>query len=147
MRKVISALVLAFFAEAAALACSCIAPGPPEESQRHARAVARGAVAIVEVDVLSAHDHRLARGEQVRVRRTLFGKAPATFRVNRPAFPSSASCDLELRRGERRFLVLYDAGAAARRKRQYRIHGLCSDFLVGIPRYRAMLIEEARRRP
>jgi len=94
MRKLLVALALTACAEGAALACSCIAPGPPEESRPFAREVAQGLVAIVEAEALTAY--RGNAGEQVRVRRTLFGKAPRTLRIERPPYASSASCDLLL---------------------------------------------------
>lgn len=146
MRFLILSLSLIIAAEGAALACSCIAPGTPEQARSFSREVVRGAAAIVEVDVLSGYDPRRRRAEVVRVRRTLFGRAPASFHIYRPAPPGSASCDIELSRGERRILVIYPAAASWWTRGQYRIHGLCSDSLVREPRYLAVLLEEARRR-
>jgi hypothetical protein len=96
--------------------------------------------------ILSVYDPRRKRGEQVRVRRILFGRAPATFRVYRGAEPSSASCDLELSRGERRILILYSAPQSMFSGPQFRIHGLCSDFLVQNRPHLAVTLQEARRR-
>ena len=53
MRFFLAGLLLVAAAEGAALACSCVAPGTPEESRGFAREAVRNAVAIVEVDVLS----------------------------------------------------------------------------------------------
>ncbi len=54
MRRLWLGLVAAAALETAALACSCIAPGTPEESRTFARDAVRNAVAIVDADVLSA---------------------------------------------------------------------------------------------
>jgi hypothetical protein len=144
MRFVALALAFLLLAETAALACSCLRPGSPEESRGHARELMRKASAIVEVDVLAGYDARLDRGEQVRVRRVLAGRAPRSFQVNRLGAPSSAACQMELQPGERRTLILFPAkkaGSAAR----FNIHGLCDDHLVQEP-YLRMTLKEARRR-
>ncbi len=147
MRHLLLGLALIASAEGAALACSCLAPGTREQSRAMAREAVAEASAIVEVEVLSEYDARSRRGEQVRVLRTLFGRAPATFGIERNHPPSSASCDLGLTRGERRVLILYPANArGARPCGSARIHGLCSDTLVNGPDFLAMTLEEARRR-
>ena len=138
MRRLLLALALTVTAEAAALACSCIAPGTPEESRPFAREAAQGIVAIVEAEAVTEYRPGSA-GEQVRVHRTLFGEAPATLRIERGPFASSASCDLLLTRGERKVLVLSRGSVGA-----YQMQSLCSDFLTS-ERYLPILIEEARR--
>ncbi len=145
MRKFLIGLALVAAAETAALACSCIAPGTPEESRSVARETLRGAVAIVEADVLSEYRPGGA-GEQVRVRRLLWGRAPRDLRIERRDFASSASCDLLLSRGQRRFLILYPAENRRYAGRRFRIQSLCSDFLVSDRGFLAVTLEEARRR-
>ena len=144
MRLLLAALLLVA-AESAAFACSCIRPSNPEEVQRLAREVSHGAVALVEVEVLSPYDMRRSRGEQMRVRRTLAGPAPRSFEVERLNFPSSASCDLEFTRGQRVTLILYPAQQRVRtRTPRYRISGLCTSHLMDEPRFQATVRSRIR---
>ena len=138
MRKLLIALALTACAESAVMACSCIAPGPPEESRSFAREVTPGLVAIVEAEALTEYRPGGA-GERVRVRRTLYGKAPRTLRIERREFASSASCDLLLERGQRTVLVLRRGTGGA-----YRMQGLCDDFLTSRS-HLPILLDEARR--
>jgi hypothetical protein len=144
MRLLLAALLL-IAAETAAFACSCMRPSSPEEVQRLARDVAQGAIALVEVDVLSAYDRRRSRGEQVRVRRVLAGRAPRSFEVERLNFPSSASCDLAFTRGHRTTLILYPAQQRSRTGTpRYRISGLCTSHLMEEPRFQATVRSSIR---
>lgn len=136
-----------FFGGTAALACSCVAPSSPAQSREFARSAVEHAVAIVEIRVLSAYDARSQRGERVQVRRVLWGRAPNRFELERGPSPSSASCDLLFRAGERRYMILYPAERRTRGgPARFRPHGLCTDHLVQAPGHRAILLEEARRR-
>jgi len=132
--------------EAAALACSCAPAETPEQSREAARQVLKGAVAIVEAEVLAGYDRRLRRGEQVRAVKTLFGKAPRSFEIHRPREPNSAMCDIEPRPGGRRVLILYPAPKGVAGRPRYQVQNLCSDYLVRDPRYLAVTLQEARRR-
>jgi hypothetical protein len=145
MRNWIIAAALIAAIEGVALACSCIAPGTPEETRGMARETVRQAVAIVDVQVLSDYDERMRQGERVQVRRTLFGRAPASFRVYRRGAPNSAACELELNKGERRVLILYRPKRASWLASDYAVHNLCSDYLVRQP-YLPITLQEARRR-
>lgn len=138
MRKTLIAAFLIAGVEAAALACSSIMPAGPEQSRASARDAVRGAFAIVEVDVLSGY-RPTGRGEQVRVRRVLFGQAPRTFRIARGPFASDASCDLLLTPGRRKVLILHrDArGGIA-------MQGLRSDYLTA-EAYLPVTLAEARK--
>ena len=107
MQRLLLALLLLLAPEGAALACSCIATKDPQELRRLGGDSARDAIALIEVDVLSAYDPVWKRGEKLRVRRTLAGRAPAAIRVERPHPPDEASCDLQLRPGQRTLLILY----------------------------------------
>ena len=140
MRRLLLALSLFVALEAAALACSCIAPGTPEESRVHARQAVRRAVAIVEVEVLSEYRPG-GEGELVRVRRLLWGEAPPELRLARREFASSASCDLLLTRGQRKLLILSPAPDG-----RFVMQSLCSDFLLSDRGYLDVTLEEARRR-
>ena len=143
MRKLMLGLAFAVAVEAAALACSCAYPSDVGEARIHARDALRRATAVVEADVLTSYDSRRQRGEQVRVRRVLFGRAPRSFDVARAGRPSSAACELELGAGERRILILYPA--TGKLKGRFGVHSLCSEPLLS-PRYLAVTLEEARRR-
>ena len=145
MRKILLGFSLIIGLEAAASACSCMAPGSPEESRAVARQAAGKAVAIVEVDVLSEYRPG-GPGELVRLRRTLFGKAPKSFRIQRGPFASDASCDLLLRKGRRKVLIL--SGPAGNRftGQRFQMQSLCSDFLTSDRGYLSVLLQEARRR-
>jgi hypothetical protein len=145
MRKILLGLSLIIGLEAAALACSCGAPGSPEESRAEARQVAGNVVAIVEVDVLS--QYRLGGpGELVRLRRTLFGKAPKSFRIHRGPFASDASCDLLLKKGQRKVLILSKPPGRRSAAPSFQMQSLCSDYLTSDRGYLSVLLEEARLR-
>jgi hypothetical protein len=139
MRRLWAGLLLVAALETAALACSCIAPGTPEQSRTFAREAVRQAVAIVEGEVLSEYRPG-GEGELVRVRNVLWGDAPREIRIARSEFASSASCDLLLARGQRKVLILSPANGS-----RFDIQSLCSDFLVGDGGYLAVTLEEARR--
>jgi hypothetical protein len=145
MRRLVIGVVLFVAAEAAALACSCVAPGTAAESRAAAREALSGAVAIVEADVLSAYAFGGA-GERVRVRATLWGKAPREFRIARGRHASSASCDLLLPSGQRRILMLRPAASGWFGARRYTIQSLCSDYLFNDRRFLPLTLQEARRR-
>jgi hypothetical protein len=147
MRRALIALAfaLAAAAETAAVACTCIMPpGDPAERQRLARETAERALALVEVEVLSGYDARRRRGERLRVRRTIAGKAPALVTAERRARPSSAACDLELRPGQRATILLYppERRAAAG---VYRVSESCTTYLLADAAFRAALVEAMRR--
>jgi len=140
MRKLLLALALTAALESAALACSCIMPRTADDARAResVRYAARDLVAIVEAEAIT--EYRWGRpGEQVRVRRTLFGKAPRTLRIERGPSASDASCDLLLTRGKRKVLMLRRGKGGT-----YQMQGLCSDFLTS-EEYLPMVIEEARR--
>ena len=126
--------------DSAALACSCIAPGSPEDSRDFAREAVRNAVAIVEVEALSEYGPG-GDGELVRVDRVLWGEAPGRLRLARSEFASSASCDLLLARGQRKILILSPAEGGG-----FAMQCLCSDFLVSDRGFLDVTLEEARRR-
>ncbi|HEX8442602.1 MAG TPA: hypothetical protein VF631_03030 [Allosphingosinicella sp.] len=141
MAKLLIALLLMLGLESRARACSCVPPGPPEQSRQAAREIVQGAVAIVDVQALSDFHFASGRGERVRVLRTRWGRAPKQFEIQRRTSASSASCDLLLAKGQRKTLILYPAGMG-----RYRIQSLCSDYLVGPPAHLAVTLQEARRR-
>lgn len=145
MRNLLLGLSLILGLEAAALACSCMAPGSPEASRSMARQAMVNAVAVVEVDVLSEYRPG-GPGELVRLRRTLFGDAPKTFRIQRGSFASGASCDLLLRKGERKVLILSEPGENRFTGKRFQIQSLCSDYLTSDRGYLAVTLQEARRR-
>jgi hypothetical protein len=122
-----------------------MAPESPEKSRGAARQAVGNAVAIVEVDVLSEYRPGGA-GELVRLRRTLFGKAPKTFRIQRGPFASDASCDLLLRKGERKVLILSQPVGNRFTGQRFQIQSLCSDYLTSDRGYLSVTLQEANRR-
>jgi len=145
LRKLLLGLCLILGLEAGALACSCVVPGSPEQSRAMARQAIGNAVAIVEVDVLSEY-RTGGPGEMVRLRRILFGKAPKTFHIRRGPFESEASCDLLLRKGQRKVLILSRPTGDRVRGQRFQIQSLCSDYLTRDRGYLAVTLQEARRR-
>ncbi len=140
------ALLLFLAGESAALACTCIRPPTDPAQQRvHAREVARGALALVEVELAAPYDPRAGRGERLRVRRTLAGRAPAVFEVERNHPPSSASCDVEFQRGARTWVVLYAPELRGRTVR-YRVWASCTGYMLANAAFRAELAARMRRR-
>jgi hypothetical protein len=140
-------LLLLFLAgESAALACSCLRPSTDPAQQRvHAREVARGALALVEVELVAPYSERLGRGERLRVRRTLAGRAPAVFEVERHHAPSSASCDVEFQSGARSWVVLYAPQMRGRTVR-YRVSASCTGYMLADAAFRSELAAQMRRR-
>jgi hypothetical protein len=146
MPRLLLLLLLFLAGESAALACSCIRPPTDPAQQRvHAREVARGALALVEVELVAPYSERLGRGERLRVRRTLAGRAPALFEVERRHAPSSASCDVEFQRGARTWLVLYAPQMRGRTVR-YRVSASCTGYMLADPVFRSELAAAMRGR-
>lgn len=146
MHRLLLVLLLFLAAEGEALACSCIRPPTDPAQQRvHARQVAKGALALVEVELVAPYDQRLGRGERLRVRRTLAGRAPAVFEVERHHAPSSASCDVEFQPGARTWLVLYAPQMRGRTVR-YRVSASCTGYMLADSRFRSELAAQMRRR-
>ena len=119
--------------EGTALACSCLATEDPAELQRMGVESAREAVAVVEVEALTAYQDTGA-GEQMQVVRTLAGTAPARFVIERgPHVPSSASCDILYTPGQRDVVILYPAESSGTALPVYRTSGLCMQHLLDKP--------------
>ena len=147
MRIWLIGLAVAVAAESAALACSCVAPGTPEQSRAAAREAVRGAAAIVDADILTEYrPGQRAGGERVRVRRVLWGKAPRAFRIERGPHASGAACDHLFAAGERRILLLRPAPGGWLGERRFTVQNLCSDYLFNDRRFLKVTLEEARRR-
>ncbi|HEX8625945.1 MAG TPA: hypothetical protein VF782_12845 [Allosphingosinicella sp.] len=146
MPRLLLLLLLLLAGESAALACSCVPPPTdPEQIRVYAREVARGALALVEVELAAPYDARRGRGERLRVRRILAGRAPAAFEVERTHAPSSASCDVEFQRGARAWIVLYAPrmrGGAVR----YRVSASCTGYMLANAGFRAELAAQMRSR-
>lgn len=140
MRYSILAAAALLAMEAAAIACSCINTDDPVELRRFAANAAEEAVAVVEVEALTAYGPARG-GEQMRVVRTLAGQAPAQFRIERRGSPSSASCDIVYRVGDRDVVILYPASSTPAGLPAYRTSGLCMDHLLDKPVFRDTLIE------
>jgi hypothetical protein len=146
MQRLLLSLLLFLAGEGAALACSCLRPSTDPAQQRvHARQVAQGALALVEVELVSPYDARLGRGERLRVRRTLAGRAPAVFEVERHHAPSSASCDVEFQPRARTWLVLYAPQMRGGRTR-YRISASCTGYWLSDAAFRSNLVAAMRGR-
>jgi len=147
MFRFLLCLLLLVAAESAALACSCVqAPRDAEQRRAMARDMRAGALALVEVELVAPYQ-RSGRGERLRVRRTLAGRAPATFMVERGGTPSSASCDVEFSSGRRTLILLYPPrGLVDSRGPVYRISASCSTYMLADAAFRAALLQEWRRR-
>lgn len=146
MPRLLLLLLLFLAGESAALACSCLRPSSDPAQQRvQAREVARGALALVEVELVAPYSERLGRGERLRVRRTLAGRAPAVFEVERHHAPSSASCDVEFQRGARTWVVLYAPQMRGRTVR-YRVSASCTGYMLADAAFRSELAAQMRRR-
>lgn len=148
MRKLLIALGLLAGMESAAMACSCMPP-PQDRAQMRdlANELAGGAVALVEVDVRSGFNARTRRGELLRVRQTLAGRAARDFRLARRGPPSGAMCDVEYQAGSRGLMLLYRADRPiVRGQRQYRDGGLCASILLQNAELRQMVIEAMQNR-
>lgn len=147
MRRFLAALLTIVAAESAALACSCMrTPNDPAQRRAMAREIATGAVALVEVELAAPYE-RPGRGERLRVRRTLAGRAPATFAVERNRAPSSASCDVEFSGGGRTLILLYPPTLPVNsRAPVYRVSASCTTYMLADAAFRAELLRQWGRR-
>ena len=147
MKKLLIGLAMLVGAEGAAQACSCMPlTGDPAQMRQLANELAQGAVALVDVDVRSGYNPRTRRGELMRVRQTVAGRAPRDFRIARQGAPSSAACDVEYQAGSNALVLLYRADRPmVRGQRQFRDGGLCVSMFLHNAQFRQMLIEAMRR--
>jgi len=124
-------------AETAAIACSCLNTDDPVELKALAVDAAKDAVAMVEVETVVPFAESNGAGDRMRVVQPLAGSAvPAEFRVARSGFPSSASCDLLLAKGQRDVVLLYAAPGQSGAGPVYRVSGLCTAHLLDKPLFR-----------
>lgn len=138
MKRLAVCLAIFFALESAALACSCLGTDDPAELSRLGREAAEGAVALVEAEALTSFE-ATGTGERMRVVRTLAGSAPATFTVKRRRHPSSASCDVLYRVGERVIVILYPP-VTREEPGTFRTSGLCTVHMLDRPAFRDSLI-------
>ena len=139
MKKWLVAAAIAMAVEGAALACSCMNTNDPAELRRFGAEAGEGAVALVEIEVLTAYAGP-GSGEELRVLRIIAGAAPARFQVERADFPSGASCDVEYTLGQRGVAILYPSGQSAAGAPVYRTSGLCTVLLLDRPAFRDAVI-------
>ena len=140
MRHLLIAAAALIGVEAAALACSCIATDDPAELRRFAADAAENAIAVVEAEALTSYE-ATRTGETMQVTRIIAGNTPVRFTVQRHGFPSSASCDVLYKRGERAVMILYPATAPAAGPATFRISGLCTVHLLDKPVFLEALIK------
>lgn len=109
--KLFILLAAALLPVSPAFACSCVPPpvdaDAPEQRERIAMA-AIGAAAIGEFVVVAEPRGANGAGGRLRPLRLLLGSTPASVRVAAPGrLWSSATCDTDLPRGRRIWLILY----------------------------------------
>lgn len=126
--------------ETGALACSCLNTDEPAELKRLGAQAAEDAVAVVEAEALTSFE-ATGSGERMKVVRTLAGQAPRQFIVERGPNPSSASCDVLYRVGERALMILYPSPGPTDRPTTFRTSGLCTVHFFDKPAFREALIE------
>ena len=129
--------------ESAAIACSCIATDDPAELRKLAGEAAKDAIALVEVETMSAYDSTTAAGEVMKVTAVHGGTAPERFRIERGAFPSSASCDILYEPGQKTLVILYQSTAHGALP-FFRTSGLCTAHLLERPVFRDELVRLMR---
>ena len=138
MRHFLLAAAALVGVEAAALACSCLATDDPAELRRFAADAAREAIAVVEAEALTSYEATRA-GEKMQVTRMIAGNTPVHFTIHREGFPSSASCDVLYKVGDRAVMILYPATAAAA-PATFRTSGLCTVHLLDKPVFLETLV-------
>ena len=149
MRYLLLALCLLAGAESAALACSCRGKPMDEASrQRIAADIAKEASALVEVELASPYDPRTGRGERLRVRRVLAGRAGPIVEVERLRHPQSAACDVVFPSGYRQVIALYKPLHPVKGRPLHRVASSCTALLLGDQALRDAVIAAMRgRRP
>ena len=133
MRAMLLAVGLAAIS-APALACTCSPPETDAEKQEIAARIAKGSVAIVDVEQIGPMDFKGMRGETYKVVKVQVGKAPATFELAR-AFHrepdggvsiATSSCDEIPPPGQRTTVVLYATDTPGK----YRFGGTCDQYFI-----------------
>ena len=135
MRYSVLAVAAALAIETAALACSCLATDDPAQLRELAADAAENAIALVEAEALTSYQ-ATGTGERMRVQRTIAGRAPAEFLIERRGIPSSASCDVLYETGQRTVVILYPSDTTAGALPVYRTSGLCTVHLLDKPVFR-----------
>ena len=140
MKHIFLAAAAVIGVEAAAVACSCIATDDPVELRRFAADAAQNAVAVVEAEALTSFE-AARTGEQMRITRMIAGTAPVHFNIQRQGFPSSASCDVLYKAGERAVMILYPATVPATGTPTFQTSGLCTVHMLQKPVFLEALIK------
>lgn len=141
MNKLAFAIGSLMLLESAALACSCLATDDPAQLEKLGASAAEDAVALVEAEALTSFEQTGA-GERMKVVRVLAGTAPKQFIVERGPSPSSASCDVLYRVGERALVILYPSPGPTDGPTTFRTSGLCTVHMLDKPAFRDRLIEK-----
>ena len=126
MRAAYLTLAALLVLPSAALACSCMDTDDPAQLRELADDAPRGAVALAEVEAITAYDPMNSTGETVRVTRTFAGEVPSNFQIERRQFASGASCDDILQPGQKRVVLLFPVEGSAR----FRMSSLCTNLLL-----------------
>ncbi|HEY5721614.1 MAG TPA: hypothetical protein VIT45_04760 [Allosphingosinicella sp.] len=147
MRFLFLALCLLIGLESVASACSC-RRSPRDEASRQALAarIAKESTALVEVELVSPYDPRTGRGERLRVRRVLAGRAGPTVEVERLRRPQGAACDIVFHATGRRVVALQPALHPEKGRPLHRVGGSCTAILLADPATRQAVIAAIRRR-
>lgn len=147
MRFLFLALWLLIGLESAASACSCRGQ-PRDESERQALAarIAKESTGLVEVELVSPYDPRTGRGERLRVRRVLAGRAGKIVEVERLRRPQGAACDMVFHAGGRRIVALQPALHPEKGRPLHRVGSSCTALLLADPATREAVIAAIRRR-
>ncbi len=146
MRHLLLALCLLAGLETAASACSCRSQ-PRDEAERRALAarIASEATTLVEVELVSGYDARTGRGERLRVRRVLAGRAGPIVEVERLRRPQSAACDLVFPAGRRRIIALSPPLHAVKGRPLHRVSSSCTALIISDPAMQRAVIAAMRR--
>jgi hypothetical protein len=146
MRFILLALCLLIGLESAAYACSCRG-SPRDEAARHALAtrIASETTALVEVELVSPYDPRTGRGEKLRVRRVLAGRAGPIVEVERLRRPQSAACDIVFHVGSRRVIAIQPPLHPEKGRPLHRVGSSCTALLLADPETRKAVIAAMRR--
>ena len=144
MRYLLLALCLLAGLESAASACSC--RGKLDDAARStlARKIASDATALVEVELISPYDPKSGRGERLRVRRVLAGRAGPTVEVERLRPPHGAACDVSFPPGYRRVIYLTPPLHSDRRRPLYRVPNSCTAIMLADPAMQQAVIAAMR---
>ena len=131
MRIIVAGLAM-LAAAAPAIACQCIPLRTAAEKREMAARIAKEAVAVADVEMVSPMDRAAGRGEVLRVLKVHVGRVPAQFTVDRGISLGGqivmTTCEIVPVSSQRMTVVIYPGSDG-----RFQIGALCAHDFVNSP--------------